>query len=334
MPSLDALRRAPSLGVVAAAIVVYVFFAIFAGGNGFVTSEATASWLDTASQLGIIAIPVALLLMAGEFDLSIGSMVATGALTFGIVTSHYEDPAWLAIVIGLGLGVLVGLVNGLLVTRTGMPSFIVTLGANLIMAGLALTLSSGLTGSSVVSVSTSGFWADVFNHDFGKFSISILWWLLVAAVAWWAVSRSRFGPWIRATGGNLEQARRAGVLTDRVKIALFICTSVAATFVGMLQAVQYNTANAASGQGYVFQAPIVVVVGGVLITGGFGSIFGVVVGTLVYGIIGGGLFYTGWNTNLSQVLLGSLMIVAVLTNTHLRKLALSSFGARKMEAKA
>jgi len=326
---LRRLTRAPAFGSVVAVVVVYVFFAAASAGKGFVSLTGTASWLDTGSELGIIAVPVALLLIAGEFDLSIGSMVAAGSITVGVVTSHFGAPVWIAVLIALVIAAAVGLGNGLLVTRTGLPSFIVTLGANLILAGLALTISRTLAGTTTLSVTTSGFWHGFFAAKAGQFYISILWWLLLALAAAWILSRSRFGPWILATGGNADQARRAGVLTARVKVLLFAGTAVGAAFVGITQAIQFNTADATTGQGYVFQAPIVVVIGGVLLTGGFGTVSGVVMGTVLYGIISGGLFYTGWDTDLSQVILGVLMIIAVLANNQLRTLALTPVTARK-----
>jgi simple sugar transport system permease protein len=326
---LRRLTRAPASGSAAAAVLVYAFFAVASAGNGFMTLTSTASWLDTASDLGILAVPVALLMIAGEFDLSIGSMVAAGSITVGVVTSHFGAPAWVAVLIAIAIAAVVGLGNGLMVTRTGLPSFIVTLGANLILAGLALTISRSLTGTTTLSVTISGFWHGLFAYRLGQFDISILWWLLLALAAAWILSRSRFGPWILATGGNADQARRAGVLTARVKLLLFTGTAVAAAFVGITQAIQFGTADATTGQGYVFQAPIVVVIGGVLLTGGFGTILGVVMGTVLYGIISGGLFYTGWDTDLSQVILGVLMIIAVLANNQLRALALTPVTARK-----
>jgi simple sugar transport system permease protein len=110
---------------------------------------------------------------------------------------------------------------------------------------------------------------------------------------------------------------------------LFVCTAAASTLVGIMQSVQYTTGDATTGQSYVFEAPIVVVIGGVLLTGGYGSIVGVVLGTLIYGFVTAGLFYTGWNTNYAQVIIGALMIIAVLTNASVRALILRSAARTK-----
>jgi simple sugar transport system permease protein len=326
----ERLIRAPEFGAGVAAILLYLFFAATTAGNGFTTVSGTASWLTTAAELGIIAVPLGLLMIAGDFDLSIGSVVGAGSITVGIISGHLDESLWLAMAVAVTVGVLVGLSNGLLVTRTGLPSFIVTLAMNLIVAGLALTTSRGITGSTQVSVDASGGVANLFAGTWNEFNVAIAWWILALLVAAWILATTRFGNWIFATGGDAEAARRAGVLTARVKISLFVCTALAATFVGVLQAVEYHSGDATTGQGYVFQAPIVVVIGGVLLTGGYGSIVGVALGTIIYGIVSSGLFYTGWNPDYAQVVIGSLMVIAVMTNTYIRKLVITK--ARSMRA--
>jgi simple sugar transport system permease protein len=323
---LGRLTRAPEFGAAVAVVLIYAFFAVVSAGNGFTSEVGTASWLNTAAQLGIIAVPIGLLMIGGDFDLSIGSMVGAGSITVGIVTGYYHESLLLALAIALGLGVVVGLFNGLLVTRTGVPSFIVTLAANLIVAGLALALSRSIVNSTSVQVQASGFVSDLLSKEWHNFSIAILWWLAIVVVAAWLLSKTRFGNWILATGGDAERARRAGVRTSVVKICLFIGTATAASFVGALQAVQYSTGDSTTGQAYVFQAPIVVIIGGVLLSGGYGTVLGVVLGTLIYGIVSAGLFYTGWNTDYAQVVIGALMVIAVLANSAVRRAALGAFG--------
>lgn len=313
------LVRAPEFGAAVAVVAIYVFFASTSVGNGFTSLAGTASWLNTASELGIIAVPVGLLMIAGDFDLSIGSMVGAGSITVGIVTGYYQGSLLVAVLLAAALGVVVGLGNGLLVTRTGLPSFIVTLGANLVVAGLALTVSRSLAGTTQVSAVTGGAMNEVFASKWHGFDVSIAWWLAILGVAAWTLAKTRFGNWIVATGGDVDRARRAGIMTSRIKITLFVCTSLAATLVGVIQAVEYSTGDATTGQGYVFQVPIVVVIGGVLLTGGYGTILGVVLGTAIYAIANAGLFYTGWNTDYAQVLIGALMIIAVLMSTVIRR---------------
>ncbi len=314
--------RSPAFAPCIVAIAVYLFFVIVAGGNGFLSIAGTASWLDATAELGIIAVPISLLMIAGEFDLSVGSVVGAGSITLGIATVHYNVPLFAAALIGVAIGLLVGLINGALVTRTGLPSFIVTLGANLIVLGLGIAISDGLLQATTVSISASGGFANVFMYSFHGFNISIAWWLGSALIAGWLLTRSRYGSWILGTGGDSAKARRSGVMTSRVKLLLFVWAAFAAAFLGVLQAVEYHTGDPTTGSSYVFEAPIVAVIGGTLLTGGYGTVLGTVFGVLIYGITDAGLFYTGWDTNLTQVFLGILMLAAVLANHQLLRLAL------------
>lgn len=307
-----------------AAVLLYAFFALVAGGNGFTSAAGTASWLNAAADLGVIAVPVGLLMIAGEIDLSTGSVVGVSSITLGLLSGYYHDSLLVSAIAAMASGVTVGLINGVLVTRTRVPSFIVTLATNYIFAGLALAIAQSVAQSTQVPVLAGGVTAHVLAGQAGQFNVANLWWLVVAASGAWVLTRRRFGNWIFATGGSNENARRAGVPTARVKMVLFVCTAAASAFVGMMQAVQYTTGDASTGQSYVFQAPIVVVIGGVLLTGGYGSIAGVVLGTLIYGFVTAGLFYSGWDTNYAPVIIGVLMIVAVLANDSVRALVARS----------
>jgi simple sugar transport system permease protein len=137
------------------------------------------------------------------------------------------------------------------------------------------------------------------------------------------LTQTRFGNWIFATGGNADAAKGAGVPTRRVKTTLFMATGFAAALVGVIQAIEFNIGNAGAGQGYVFQAPIVAVIGGVLLSGGYGSAVGVFLGTVIYGVISVGIFYTGWSTDWVAMFLGILLLLAVSTNNYFRRLAMS-----------
>lgn len=309
-------------GPLLAAILMFAFFAVTGGSKGFLSISGTAGWLNTAAELGIIAIPVGLLMISGEFDLSTGSVVGAASIIVAVGTGFYGLPIALTAGTALVLGVLVGSFNALLVNATRLPSFIVTLASNFLLAGSALGLSRLIAGSSNVSLKDAGFLEPLLASKVMGFNISILWWAVAALLAGWVLQQTRFGNWIFATGGNLDGARRAGVPVNRVKLVLFVWTSVSAAFVGILQAVAYNSGNAVSGQGYVFQTAIAAVIGGVLLTGGFGSVPGIVFGTMIYGIVSLGLFYTGWPTDWLSTFIGGLLVIAVLTNNVLREAAL------------
>lgn len=323
-PSLIArTARRPEFGALIGAVVVYVFFVVTASGSGFTSVDGTASWLDTAAELGVVATPVALLLIAGEFDLSIGSVVGATSAIVAIGSGTYTMPQWASIPLAIGFGLLVGLVNGLVATRTKLPSFIVTLGSSLVVGGGALGISRALSGSTAVTLAPESSVQAVFGSKAGQFQVSIVWWLAIALLAWWVLTRTRTGSWIYATGGAPEVARDAGVPIARVKIGLFMATSAGAALVGVLQTVTYSGGDVTRGSSFIFDGVIAAVIGGVLLQGGYGSALGVLLGTATYGVVSLGIFYTGWNTDYAQLFLGGLLLVAVLANNYFRKLALS-----------
>lgn len=321
---MTALLRRPEIGAIAAFALTYLFFAGATSGNAFVSINGTAGWLNLAAELGIVAIPIGLLMVSGEFDLSIGSTVGMASMILALGTRLYGLPDWTMILLALAAGGLVGVANGYAVVRTGLPSFIVTLATNFIVIGATMGVSRLLANVTSGSVAVSDPVKWLFAARWGQANISILWWAAAALVGWWVLAKSAFGSWIYATGGNLTAARSAGVPVERVKILLFVSTSVAAALVGVIQAVQWNSGNSTYGMGYVFQAPIVVVIGGVLLTGGYGTVLGIVFGTALFGVISTGIFYTGWNTDWVQLFLGVLLGLAVLANNWIRRLALQA----------
>ena len=331
LPGRQLLRRAmrrPETGAFVAAVLLYLFFVAQTTGTGFASIKGTESWLNPAAELGIIAMPVGLLLIAGEFDLSIGSMVGASGMVVAIGSGHYDLPLTVSVLLALVLAVGVGLFNGILVVRTGLPSFIVTLAANFLLAGMALGISAALTGTSTVSFAADGIVKSLFGSSAGEGHVSILWWLAVAIVAAWLLSKTRPGNWIYAIGGNSDTARSAGVPVARVKVLLFVFAALASALVGIIQAVEFESGNATNGQGFVFEAPIACVIGGVLLGGGYGSATGIFLGTLTYGVIDIGIFYAGWSTSWVQAFLGALLLAAVLANSVFRNLALSSAAPR------
>lgn len=321
--SIGGLARRPETGSLIGLVAVFAFFAVFGGAN-FLTAGGAASWLNVAAELGIIAIPVGLLMIAGYLDISIGSVIPASSMTIAIVSGHYDAPIPVGIAAALGLGVAIGFINGLLVIRTAVPSLIVTLGTLFAVAGLTLGISVILTGSTSVAIKAGPVTKQLLGQFVGgKFQITIFWWIAVVLVAGYFLHYSRFGNWIFALGGDKESARNAGIPTDRLTILLFAGSSLCAAFVGMSQAILYNSAQVSAGQSFIFNSIIAVVIGGVLLTGGYGSIVGIVLGTLTFAIVNQGIFYTGFDANWASLIIGVLLLAAVLMNNTFRKMALS-----------
>lgn len=322
-PSLGSLMRRPEAGALLGLILVFTFFAAF-GGATFLMA-GTASWLNVAGELGIIALPVGLLMIAGHLDLSVGSVIPAASMTVAIVSGAFGMPMIVGIGAALGLGLLVGALNGILVVRTGVPSFVVTLATLFAVAGLTLGLSIIVAGSTSVPIRAGGVTkAALGTFIAGKYQVTILWWLLFAAVVFYILHVSRFGNWIFALGGDKDSARNAGIPTDRLTVFLFMGSGLCAAFVGMGQAILYNSAQVSAGQSFIFNSIIAVVVGGVLLTGGFGSVIGIVFGTITFAIVNQGIFYTGFDANWASLIIGVLLLAAVLMNNTFRRLALSA----------
>jgi simple sugar transport system permease protein len=321
--SLGALIRRPETGSFLGLVAVFLFFSVF-GGENFMSSGGAASWLNVASELGIIALPIGLLMIAGHLDLSVGSVLPASSMTIAILSGHYHAPIIIGIAAALGLGLVVGFVNGLLVVRTKLPSFVVTLATLFAVAGLTLGLSVILTGSTSVALTAppvaKGLLGDFVD---GKFQVTIFWWIAAVIVVGFILNYTRYGNWILAVGGDAVSARNAGIPTDGLTIALFMSSGLSAAFVGMSQAILYNSAQVAAGQSFIFNSIIAVVIGGVLLTGGYGSAVGIVLGTLTFSIVNQGIFYTGFDANWASLIIGVLLLLAVLMNNTFRNMALT-----------
>lgn len=320
------LLTRPELGAVAGAILVFAFFAIVAGDRGFLTSTGTISYLEVSAQLGIIVIPVALLMIAGEFDLSVGSMVGAAGMLIAIPTAEFGWPLWAALLLAFSVALAVGFMNGYLVVKTGLPSFIVTLATLFALRGASIGFTRLITGRTQVSgVSAEGsFLAPFFTGEIVGIPVSVFWWLGLGALGTWILLRTTFGNWIFGTGGDAVAARNVGVPTDRVKITLFMSTACAATLLAALTVLDAGSADVLRGTLFEFQAIIATVIGGVLLTGGYGSVIGPMFGALIFGMVNQGIFFTGVNTDWFQVFLGAMLLTAVIVNNYIRQRAARS----------
>jgi simple sugar transport system permease protein len=326
--TITRLLRRPELGALLGAVVIYIMFAIVDTTGIFATITGTARWTDVASTVGIVAVPVALLMIAGEFDLSAGVMVGTSGLLAGLLMTEYDVGMWPSIIITFAFAACIGLINGWLVMLTGLPSFIVTLAMFFSLRGINLGITKDLTGTvrvagirsvpgyeSAEKLFASTFWAPY------NFRISVVWWVAITILATVVLTRARFGNWIYAVGGDKNAARNTGVPVRRTKITMFVCTSLAACLVGMISLLRLGSMQAGQGIGEEFTFIIAAVVGGCLLTGGYGSAIGASIGASIIGIAFIGIAYAGWNTDWTWLFLGVILFAAVLTNTFIGRRA-------------
>jgi simple sugar transport system permease protein len=321
--SISGLLRRPETGSFLGLVAVFTFFTVF-GGTNFASATGAASWLNVAASLGIVALPIGLLMIAGELDISIGSMIPAGSMTCAIISGHFGAPTIVGVSAALCLGAAVGFINGQLVNRTAVPSFIVTLGTLFAVAGLTLGMSVIVTGTTSVAIKAGPEAKWLLGHFIvGIYQVMIFWWIAAALIFGFILHYSHYGNWILAMGGDKESARNAGIPTARMTTVLFMCSGISAAFVGVCQAILYNSAQVSAGQSYIFNSIISVVVGGVLLTGGYGSVVGIVMGTLTFAIVNQGIYYTSFDANWASLIIGVLLLLAVLMNNTFRKMALA-----------
>ena len=326
-PLMTRLLARPEIGALIAAIVIYIFFFLVA--PAFRSAEAFSTILYASSLIGIVAVAVGLLMIGGEFDLSAGVAVVTYALTAAMLSYQFNLNMWVGVFLAMILSLFIGFINGFLVVRTGIPSFLITLGTFFVLQGVNLGVTKLVTGAvSTQNVSDmEGFDSAkaVFASSFDIFGvtvkITVVWWLLFVLVATWTLNRTRIGNWIFAVGGNPASARAVGVPVNRVKIALFMGAGFLAWFSGMHQLFAFNTIQAGGGVGQEFLFIIAAVVGGTLLTGGYGSAVGTALGAFIFGMTQQGIVYAGWDPNWFKAFLGVMLLLAVAVNLSVKKFA-------------
>lgn len=329
-PWLATILRRPEMGALVAALAVMAFFSIYT--DAFMTAKGVANWTESASTFGIMAVAVALLMIGGEFDLSAGVMTGFSALIVGVMTTHYGLNIWIATLLSLIIVLSVGALNGFLVMKTGLPSFIVTLGTFFVLQGIDLALVKAVIGQVQIQGMSKVPGYDsiqpIFGHSFdidgGSIYISVAWWIVVTAIATWVLMRTRAGNWIFAVGGAQVAARQVGVPVFKTKIGLFMTTAFAGWLVGMISLFRTSTVGSNTGVGQEFIYIICAVVGGCLLTGGYGSAVGAAFGALIYGMTYQGINFAGWDSNWLKTFLGIMLLAAVFLNNWVRERAEAS----------
>jgi simple sugar transport system permease protein len=344
------LMRRPEAGVVLGLIATFVIFALLPGASSLYSLQGAMTFLTLSAELGILAAAVALLIIAGEFDLSIGSMVGFAGIVIGLAVTSLGWPLWAAIGSAFAVAVLVGYLNGYITVKTRLPSFIVTLASLFILRGLSIGITRAVTGRTqipyILENPPDPWTAAIFNghvltglfHWMGTqgwidtkadgtpfvpgIPMSIVWWIVITALAGWVLTKTRFGNWIYASGGDPVVARNVGVPVARVKITLFIVTALAATLLATIQVMEAGSADTVRGTQKEFEAIIAAVIGGVLLTGGYGTVLGAAFGALIFGLVQMGIFFTGIDTDWFKVFLGLVILAAVLVNNYGRARAL------------
>ncbi|MFC9769678.1 ABC transporter permease [Rhodococcus jostii] len=324
---LQRLLVRPEVGSLFGAIAIFIFF--MAVAPPFRSPEALATVLYASSTIGIMACAVALLMIGGEFDLSAGVAVTTSSLAASMIAYNLHLNLWAGAALALVVSLAVGFFNGYLVMKTKIPSFLITLSSFLMLTGINLAVTKLITGQvATPSVSDmAGFdsakrvFASSFEVGGVSVRITVVWWLLFTAIATWVLFKTRIGNWIFAVGGNQDSARAIGVPVTKVKIGLFMTVGFAAWFVGMHLLFSFNTVQSGQGIGNEFLYIIAAVIGGCLLTGGYGTAIGAAIGAFIFGMTNQGIVYAGWNPDWFKFFLGAMLLFAVIANNAFRNYA-------------
>jgi simple sugar transport system permease protein len=322
---LDRALAWPSSAALVGLLITAALFALLV--PQLVSVQGIAGILDVAATLGIGAVAVALLLVAGEFDFSIGVVSAGSALVTAVLVGEAGWGVWPALLVSLAGAVLVGLVNGVLVVNTGLPSILVTLATLLVLQGVtSAAITATATSGRVESLDDAPGWASaeaVFGSTLtigdGRFRVSILWWVVVTALASWTLWRTRFGNALFGIGGARRAAVELGVPVRRTTVAMFCLTATAGWLIGALALVRLGAVQAVPGFGSGIDYLVVAVIGGCLVTGGWGSTLGAAAAALLYAVARQGITLAGWNPQWFEVLLGVLLLGALVANGVVRR---------------
>jgi simple sugar transport system permease protein len=319
------LLSRPDIGAFVGAVGVFLGFSYFARDVNWIGDPGIwASWTDQAAQYGIVAVPVALLMIGGEFDLSAGVMIGSSGLLLGYLATHADMNIWPAMAIVLLFGLAVGFLNGYTVVRSRLPSFIVTLATFFILQGVNAALTLKLTGTTAIEdIDSAGGFASARRFLASEFStygfkVRVLWWIGLTIVGAWLLAKSRFGNWIYSAGGDPIAARNVGVPVARTKVLLFMMTSATAALMGIIEALELRSMQSKEGIGLEFIFIICAVVGGCLLTGGYGSVIGTFFGAAMLGMVGLGIVYAQWDSNWTFTFQGVILFLAVMLNTIIR----------------
>ena len=344
---ISRLLRKPEFASVAGAIFVFAVFGVFAHDSGMFAADGIINWSQVSAYLGILAVGACLLMIAGEFDLSLGSMIGFAGMLMAIPAVYYGVPLWASILLAFAGSMALGALNGWIVVRTKLPSFIVTLAFLFILRGLTLMLSVGIANRTVVSgvgdlvekdwlaqtlfAGTTFKWLMSFLSSVHIVGILpngtpmvtgipkvIIWWIVLAVAGAWVLGKTHFGNWIFSVGGDANAARNMGVPVKFVKISLFVLTSFCGCLFAVLQVCDIGSASADRGLQKEFEAIIAAVIGGCLLTGGYGSVIGACFGALIFGVVQMGITYTGAPPEMFRVFLGAMLLMAVLFNNFIR----------------
>lgn len=322
--AINVLMSRPEIGALVGAFAVFALF--FAVAPAFRNLANVGTILYGSSLIGIMAVGVAMLMIGGEFDLSTGVAATTSGLTAALGAWYFGLNVWVGVLLALVISLAIGAFNGWMLVKTGLPSFLVTLGTFFILRGANLGITRSVTGNvATTSITDMDGWDSAkavfaWNLRLGPVNIKmlVLMWFVLTALAAYVLLRTKIGNWIFAVGGDDKAARAVGVPVTATEIGLFMFVGFCAWLLGMHLLFEYNVVQSGEGVGKEFIFIIAAVVGGCLLTGGYGSVIGAGLGALVFGMTQLGINYASWNPDWFFTFLGVMLLLACIVNLYVK----------------
>jgi ribose transport system permease protein len=288
-------------------VLVTAYFVMFA--PHFATLGTAEAILRITALVSIMAVGMTFVIICAEIDLSVGSVASWSTMVTGLLYQS-GTPTFVTPVLVLLMGAAIGFVNGILVTKVRIPSFLVTLGMLSVFDGMSLTITNTEPVPIIDDTFTNIFW----NGQYFGVPAPVWWTIIVVMIGFYLLQMTVFGRRVYAVGGNLTAARFSGIKSDRIKILAFVFSSVTAVLAGMLLAARSTSGNPSLGTGLELDVIAAVIIGGTSLFGGEGDIPGSVIGAIFIGILGFGLLVMGLTTSVQEIIKGAIIILAVALN--------------------
>jgi simple sugar transport system permease protein len=309
-------RNGAQLGIFGVFLALWIFFIIMAPGT-FLRPQIYNAFMSTIPFFAMMAMPLTMVVIAGEMDLSFPSIMAMGMITF-MFTYGATNSVWLAFVAALLTGVFIGWLNGIIVVKFGIPSLVATIGTQFFWRGAVLVLGQGRSGT-LVYTRESLLHPLLVGKIGGEFPMQMIWLLLIAAITWVLLNRHKFGAHIYLIGDNVKSAELMGINTGRTRIIVFSLLGLVSAFAGVVASLHVTYFWPSLGEGYLLRTLASVFLGGTSVFGGVGTLFGTFIGAFIIGAIEAATVAIGLTGFWTQLIYGFIVVLSVIMHTYLRK---------------
>ncbi len=315
-------KNSMQIAIVLVLLVLWAFF-LWRSPRTFARYDIYNSLMATTPYYALMAIPLTLVIIAKEIDLSFCSIMAWGMAAYDVVFLHFRDTdpslgVWLGFVACLLAGLLAGLMNGLIVVRLGIPSLVATLGTQFFWRGAVLIVTNG-QGLGMAPAEATPLYPVLVGRFAGLIPMHFIWTIVLGVIVWFFLNRHKFGAHVYLSGDNTESAKLMGVNVDRTKMLTFAIVGLSSAFAGFVVSLDVHFLWPTLGEGYLMNTLGSVFLGGTSVFGGTGSIFGTFVAALIIAIINPGIVAAGWTAYWTQFIYGAIIVVSIALQAMLRR---------------